>query len=95
MKNDALIKETENENLKVDLKNLMDENFKLQDEIKKLNEINMSLISKLKKHEVQRELMSKQFNLDSEKKNSIPKNKNRFKNNFAMLVILYILIFFS
>lgn len=74
----------------IDLKNLMEENFKLQDEVKRLKEMNMSLNSKIKKNDVQRELISKEIYLNPENKSGIFKNKNHFKNNMAMVVRLYI-----
>ncbi len=94
LKNDVLIKDNENDGLKTDLKNLMEENFKLQDEVKILKEINMSLIAKIKKNDVQRELISKEIHLNPENKSLIFKNKNHFKNNMAMVVRIIILIFF-
>lgn len=93
MKNDVLLKENENDGLKTDLRNLMEENFKLQDEVKILKEINMSLIAKLKKNDVQRELISKEIHLNPENKSAIFKNKNHFKNNMAMVVRIIIPIF--
>lgn len=66
------------------------ENKFLKEEIKKLSEINIYLTSRVKKYELQKELLSKDISSSLENLSLINKKYQKPKKTLADLVILYI-----
>lgn len=89
IKNDFNLLNGEYRELEEKFRDSQIENKQLREEIKKISELNIFLSAKIKKHELQKELLSKDISSSLENLSLVTKNYKKNKNTLGDLVHFY------